>query len=179
MPDYPINYDVSYQKLGVDRDIAATKISADIAEKQLGYKWQNLKAKAEAKIKRNYPVPDFGGDPDILTTKKNMKDAEDKLGKWTPELSQVEEDLRMEVPIFEALQRINHKYNSFAQSRDDQICTSVGCPKNAFEKEEEEKIVQYPTNVPLDTEMNQNIKSERYATEYHNEKSDYNGRTLA
>jgi hypothetical protein len=107
MPDYPINYDVSYQKLGVDRDIEATKISADIAEKQLGYKWQNLKAKADAKIKRNYPVPDFGPDSDIETTKKNMKAAEDKLGKWNPELSQVAEDLRMELPIHDALLRIN------------------------------------------------------------------------
>ena len=50
-----------------------------------------------------------------------MKAAEDKLGKWNPELSQVSEDLRMELPIHEALLRINQKdrYNSFAQSRDD------------------------------------------------------------
>jgi hypothetical protein len=82
MPDYPINYDVSYQKLGVDRDIIATHVSADIAEKQLGHKWQNLQAKKDAKIPRNYKVADHGPDPDIVTTQKNMADAEGKLGKW-------------------------------------------------------------------------------------------------
>lgn len=75
MPDYPINYDVSYQKLGVDKDIIATKVSADIAEKQLNHKWQNTKAKSDAKIPRNYAVPDFGKDHDILTTEKNLNDA--------------------------------------------------------------------------------------------------------
>jgi hypothetical protein len=118
MPNYPINYDVSYQKLGVDRDIQATKISADIAEKQLGYKWQNLKAKADAKIPRNYPVVNNGVDADILTTHKNLKDAEDKLGKWTPVLAQVEEDLRMEIPISEVM-ALRFKHNSLAQSKDD------------------------------------------------------------
>jgi hypothetical protein len=54
----------------------ATKVSADLAEKQLNHKWQNTKAKADSKIKRNYPVPDLGRDHDILTTEKNMKDAE-------------------------------------------------------------------------------------------------------
>ena len=120
MPDYPINYDVSYQKLGVDKDIIATKVSADLAEKQLNHKWQNSKAKADSKIKRNYPVPDLGRDHDILTTEKNMKDAEEKLGhKWAPTLVSLEEDLRMEEPIGQAMQRINQKYNSFAQSKDD------------------------------------------------------------
>ena len=105
-PDYPINYDVSYQKLGVDKDIIATGVSADIAEKQLNHKWQNTKAKADKKIPRNYPVPDFGKDADILTTQKNLDDAEAKLGhKWSG-LSQIEEDLRME-PIGNAMQRIN------------------------------------------------------------------------
>lgn len=50
-----------------------------------------------------------------------MKNAEDKLGKW--EVSQIEEDLRMELPIHEALLKINQKnrYNSYAQAhaRDD------------------------------------------------------------
>ena len=166
MPDYPINYDVSYQKLGVDKDIIATGVSADIAEKQLNHKWQNTKAKADKKIPRNYPVPDLGKDGDILTTQKNLDDAESKLGhKWSG-LSQIEEDLRME-PIGNAMQRINQKYISFVQQklRDDEICTSVGCPKNIWKEKEEARIVQYPVDTPLDSDIQTNIKSERIATE--------------
>lgn len=178
MPDYPINYDVSYQKLGQDKDIIATKVSADIAEKQLNHKWQNTKAKADAKIPRNYKVADFGKDHDILTTENNLKAAEDKLGhKWSA-LSLVEEDLRME-PIGLALERINQKYNSFAQARDDQICTSTGCPENIWKEKEEGKIVNYPTNVPLDSDITANIKSERLAVERHGMKTDYTEKSMS
>ena len=60
MQNYPTNYDVSYQKLVVTKNIPPTKISANIAEKKLGYKWKNLKAKVEAKIKKKPHVTVWG-----------------------------------------------------------------------------------------------------------------------
>lgn len=81
----------------------------------------------------------------------------------------------MEMPIHDALWKIAQK-QSMAQSKDDQICTSTGCPENLFKEKEEAKIVQYRTNLPLDPEITQNIKSERYAAEYHGESTSYNGK---
>ena len=39
----------------------------------------------------DYTVPDFGLDSDIKSTQKNLADTEKILGKWTPELVQLEE----------------------------------------------------------------------------------------
>jgi len=81
LPTYPINYDVSYQKLGRDKDIIATEKSAAIAEKQLKHVWSNSAKKAEDAIPKDYPVVDLGVDHDILTTHKNLENSEKKLGK--------------------------------------------------------------------------------------------------
>ena len=50
--------------------------------------------------------------------------------------------------------RLNHKlsplYEGLVQLRDDPACSSAGCPKQEYVAKEEAKIVQYPSNLPLD-----------------------------
>jgi len=88
---------------------------ASIAEKQHGHIWSNSKAIADAAILRDYEVPYNGVDQDILTTHANLKKAEETLGPWNPELTQSQEDLRMERPvsIAEMMRRTNQVYHPY------------------------------------------------------------------
>lgn len=115
--------------------------------------------------KIDYPVPDLGMDEDVVASMKS----EAKAGKeiyhhhydHDSTLSGTEEDLRFEHDIA-AL--IEHTTNELMQQKkeanasknpSDPICSSSGwCgdkwPKS---KKDEDKVVEYATNVPLDKDI--------------------------
>jgi len=80
-----------------------------MSEKQHSHVWSNSKNIADAAIVRDYNVVDNGVDQDILTSNANLKKAEETLGPWNPELTQSQEDVRMERPvsIAEMMRRTN------------------------------------------------------------------------
>jgi len=105
--------DYKVPNFGVDRDIIATTSNLKNAEKRLGA-WnlsqqQSIPAcntdagcatetaspwklqKDTDKWDKDYKVPNFGVDRDILATKSNLKNAEKRLGAWNiPALAQQE-----------------------------------------------------------------------------------------
>ena len=85
-------------------------------------------------------------DQDIVTTDKNLDDAEKNLGHhW---------ELAVQLGS-----SINHK--------SDPICASSGCPKSDYTEEEEAKIVQYPDPYAqgLDSDILHTHKHERDASQ--------------
>lgn len=69
----------------------------------------------------DYPVPNFGMDHDIVSTHKNMKDAEKKLGAWNPVKDP--ETKKYVVPTASAAQHPQ----ALQQLQSDPICSSAGC----------------------------------------------------
>jgi hypothetical protein len=65
-------------------------------------------------------------DSDVTNTIKHYTSSEAEYGKWD-------------------LLQLNHG--------SDPICGSLGCPKSEYVKAEEAKVVQYPVNVPLDSDI--------------------------
>lgn len=57
----------------------------DWAQKKLKHRWVYDPKQKPEEIPRDYPVPNFGVDPDIAMTQRNMKEAETNLKhKWNP-----------------------------------------------------------------------------------------------
>ena len=77
----PRNYFVP--NFGEDTDITQTKKSGELAEKKLGYFWEN-NAPADDPP-RDYFVPHFGEDHEMLNSADSIKLAEHQLGHfWSP-----------------------------------------------------------------------------------------------
>lgn len=80
---------------GLDNDVVATqkhiKDQETIQKHILDVERMNAKSGHPV----DYTVPDFGLDSDIVSTQKNLADTEKLLGKWNPELVQLnEQELR-------------------------------------------------------------------------------------
>ena len=86
---WPKNFFVP--NFGVDKDVVATQkhiSDQEIKQKHiLDVERMNLKSGHPV----DYTVPDFGLDSDIKSTQKNLADTEKILGKWNPELLQLNE----------------------------------------------------------------------------------------
>merc|ERR1711934_485970 len=129
---YKINYPVP--NFGVDTDIVDNHASLSLAEDALAHKLEMATAKSKAKWANPAKDVDYNFAPkldaDVRTTQKNMGDAESALGhKW-------------ELASFD-------QTGSNMNTRSDPICSSGGCPVSAYTEEENDKIVQYPVDVPL------------------------------
>lgn len=84
-------------------------------------------------------------DADVRTTQKNLADSENNLGhKWVIDDLQVGEDMR---------------------ARSDPICSSAGCEKSKWTEEEEDKIVQYPVDLPYDSDVKNTLSHEGAASD--------------
>jgi hypothetical protein len=122
------------------------------AEGALSHKLEMATAKSKAKWANPAKEVDYNFAPrldmDVRTTQKNLGDAEMTLGhRWDlvdASFAQNQADLR---------------------SKSDPICSSAGCPKSAFTEEEEDKIVQYPVNLPHDYEVRTTLEHEALASD--------------
>jgi len=63
-----------------DADITTTYGDLDLAEKNLGHKWNW--SKAGASNKKDYFIPNFGRDSDVNDSIKNLNEAQGTLGTW-------------------------------------------------------------------------------------------------
>ena len=138
---YKINYFVP--NFGADHLINQSKESLDLAEKQLGHKWNWKEDDAEDPVLYNFHK---AADPDIVDSMKNLKDQEGKHGKWNlspDDYFQVQTD-----------QKIN------ADSESDPICSSAGCTQYKHKTKGLGYKINYPVpNFGRDHLINQNFES--------------------
>ena len=121
-PKKKLGYELNYKvpDFGVDPDVVANHRSLEIAEGQWNHKLSL--GTEESKDKYHNPAkdvdynfkPDLDGD--VITTQKNLKNSEVRLG---------------------------HTYQ-LAELESDPACSSAGCWKSEYTKKREDKIVQYP-----------------------------------
>ena len=133
----------------MDHDIKASIENEKLSSKRLDEKWdfatpedkKELKAQqAIAKVENNYNMnPEL--DSDIINSEANMKSEEVRLAH-----------------------KLSPLYEGLIQTRDDPTCTSAGCPAQTYVAKEEAKIVQYPVDVPLATDVEDSIASEGAAS---------------
>jgi len=104
-----------------------------------------------------------------------MKSEEGRLGAWNPTQ---DSNGYWNVPLaadnssyaYNAGQYINNNGSGMGntglaqrKSGSDPICSSVGCPKTAAEKEASAAVIKYATDVPLDSDIRHSITSEGIA----------------
>jgi len=96
------------------------------------------KWKNQAKLTDYNFAPELDGS--IKDSIKNTKYAETSLGK------------KLDV-------------TGLAQQKSDPICSSVGCPKSKAVQEANAKIIQYPVDVPLDSDVRHTLNNEELASD--------------
>jgi len=123
--------------------INQSKESLDLAEKQLGHKWNWSKDDPDDPVLYNFHK---AVDPDIRDSLKNLKDQEGKHGSWNlapDDYFQVQTE-----------QKIN------ADSESDPICSSAGCTQYKHKTKGLGYKINYPVpNFGRDHLINQNFES--------------------
>jgi hypothetical protein len=99
-------------------------------------------SKEDTDGKKDYRVPNFGMDHDIVGTHESIKSTEKTMGKsWTPTQ---DENGNWDVPSAANNKSYRYAGASLAQVQSDPICSSAGCEAHARKQKGGDKIVQYP-----------------------------------
>ena len=101
--------------LAVSTSANAISLKSDPMFSSLGYETRHYKGEGDYD---DYNVPNFGRDTDVITTLKNAKDAEDKLGHFWDVLAPGPDDPKRDYPVVQLGRdkEINESYESIAQA---------------------------------------------------------------
>merc|ERR1719213_1307524 len=141
-----LGYDIDYAvpNFGRDHDINDNFDSIKLAEGMIGHNLQLGTAASKAKWKNPAKDVDYNFRPaldgDVITTQKNLGDAETNLGhKWVIDDVQLDSDMKLE---------------------SDPICSSAGCTQYKHKKKALGYDINYPVpNFGRDHDINDNFDS--------------------
>ena len=144
---YPINYPVPNN--GVDPDMLGTLESEKLASAMVNHNWEFGTEESKAKWHNKAKDTDYNFAPeldhDMVTTEKNLNNAQDKLKhKWVIQDLQTENEINLE---------------------SDPICSSAGCDQYKHKKPKLGYPINYPVpNNGVDPDMITTLESEKLAS---------------
>jgi hypothetical protein len=116
-----------------------------VASKLVGHQWAFKTPESFEKYRNKAKDVDYDFAPkldsDVNTTIGNLSNAEISLGGW------------------------NLAKASLMQQRSDPICSSQGCPANKYVEADKGKVIQYPFDAVLDSDVTNTLNHEAAASD--------------
>ena len=124
-----------------------TLANEEWASKLVGHQWAFKTPESWEKYRNKAKDVDYDFAPkldsDVNTTIGNLSNAEISLGAWD----------------------MDKKKASLMQQRSDPICSSQGCPENKYVEADKGKVIQYPFDAVLDSDVTNTLNHEAIASD--------------